>query len=505
VLNRRDLLTVTAVAAPLIAAAEDSIAIDPAPLFETSPWLYMQFMEPLGATDSAVEAAWDYDADDWRKDFVDITRDLAPGALRFGGLFSRYYKWREGVGPAAKRPWMRNYVWGGKETHRVGTHEFVDFCRRVGAEPFYCVNFLGDGLQRYRSTPEGDRTGDAREAADWVSYANDPDHRERRANGAPAPLNLKLWQLGNETSYGGATFSRDEAIARTIEFAKAMKARDPSIRLIGWGDRGRDGLWAPEMLKRAGEHLDLIAMHMMGQSPRRPDTVLKGLRYQREPERAWQELLELADAVEHRLTEFEQAVASTGSNVGIAITEGHLSLSPANSNPILYEWLSAAYHARSLNIYQRHGARVKIATAADFNGTRWTNVAVMHPMPAGKSYLMPVGAIARLFRKSNGTQAVAVRTAPAGLDIAASRSGNKLYLHVANLEYRRAIEAPVTVPAFRVAAARIFQIAPDDLRRDVNRDQPNIFDPRESALPADGRWRFPAGSVSALELDLQPA
>ena len=36
------------------------------------------------------------------------TRDLAPGMMRFGGLLSRYYKWREGVGPAAKRPWMRN-------------------------------------------------------------------------------------------------------------------------------------------------------------------------------------------------------------------------------------------------------------------------------------------------------------------------------------------------------------------------------------------------------------
>src|SRR6267154_23872 len=109
-----------------------AIVIDPAPLFDISPHLYMQFMEPLGATDSSVEAAWDYNRDDWRKDFVETTADLAPGMLRFGGLFSRYYKWREGVGPASKRRWMRNYVWGGKETNRVGTHEFVDFCRRTG-------------------------------------------------------------------------------------------------------------------------------------------------------------------------------------------------------------------------------------------------------------------------------------------------------------------------------------------------------------------------------------
>src|SRR5687767_3593676 len=112
------------------AASEDkttSITIDPKPLFELSPHLYMQFMEPLGATDASMEAAWSYDADDWRSDFIATTKDLAPGMLRFGGLLSRYYKWREGVGPPRERPWYRNYVWGGKETHRVGTHEFVDF------------------------------------------------------------------------------------------------------------------------------------------------------------------------------------------------------------------------------------------------------------------------------------------------------------------------------------------------------------------------------------------
>src|ERR1051326_5583793 len=84
-----------------------SIVVDPASRFEISPYLYMQFMEPLGVTDASVAGAWDYLADDWRLDFVDLTRDLAPGVLRFGGLFSRYYKWRERVGPGASRPWMR--------------------------------------------------------------------------------------------------------------------------------------------------------------------------------------------------------------------------------------------------------------------------------------------------------------------------------------------------------------------------------------------------------------
>src|ERR1041385_7530766 len=77
-------------------AAGEAIVIDPKPLFDISPHLYMQFMEPLGVTDPSVEAAWDYERDDWRKDFVETTRDLAPGMMRFGGLVSRYYKWHEG-------------------------------------------------------------------------------------------------------------------------------------------------------------------------------------------------------------------------------------------------------------------------------------------------------------------------------------------------------------------------------------------------------------------------
>jgi alpha-N-arabinofuranosidase len=494
---RREFVSCTlsgTLAAAAAAAQTPSIVIDPKPIYDISPLLYMQFMEPLGATDGSVEAAWNYDIDNWRTDFVDTVRDLAPDTMRFGGLFSRYYKWREGVGMPARRPAMRNYVWGGTETNRVGTHEFVDFCRRVGAEPLYCVNFLSDGDKRY-----GARTGDAREAADWVSYANEPNHGERIRNGSVQPLNIKLWQIGNETSYGTVTFSKDEAIAHTIDFARLMKGRDPSIRLIGWGDRGRDRtLWAKDMIERAGEYLDMIAIHMMGQSPKRPDTVLKGFRYEREPEQAWQELLELADNVERRVSDLETAMGNT--QLGIAVTEGHLSLSPHNTNPILFEWLSAPYHARSLNIYQRHGARVKIATAADFQGNRWTNNAVMLATPGAKSYLMPVASIARLFKRYNGKQGVTVKSAPSGLDIAASRADSKIYLHVANLQYRGAIETSFAVDRMKISGGKAWAIAPDDLRAYVNQDQPDVFKPVEA--PVNGaHWRFPAGSVTAIELD----
>ena len=466
----------------------NAIEIDPAPRFDFSPHFYMQFMEPIGATDDSMESAWSYDVDNWRKDIVDATRDLAPDVMRFGGLLSRYYKWREGVGPPDKRPWYRNYVWGGKEAHRVGTDEFIDFCKRVNAEPLYCVNFEGDGWQIYANTREGNRTGDAREAADWVSYAKG---------------RVKLWQLGNETSYGRGGFSKDQAIAKTIEFAKAMRERDASIQLIGWGDDG----WAGDLSDRAGEHLQYVAAHMMQQSPVRKDTVLHGNDYQFAPERAWDELMEMVQArVERKLLALEAALDSRNSKLPIAITEGHLSLQPHNSSPLLTEWLTGVYHARVMNLYHRHGARVRMCTAADFNGMRWTSNAVLHPGSA--CFLLPVASVMRLFKRHNGRHGVAVKLTPSALDVAASRTDNKLFLHVANMDYSRPVSAAFAVQGMVVTGGKAFEIAPEKPRQEVGPRNPKIFTPQERALTAGSgtvRWNFPPRSVTAIELECKPA
>jgi alpha-L-arabinofuranosidase len=490
-----------AVAADDDAKSASALVVNPAPKFEISPYMSMQFMEPLGATDAAVEAAWNYDADDWRKDFIDVTKDLAPDVVRFGGLLSRYYKWREGVGPAHKRPWYRNYVWGGKETHRVGTHEFVDFCRRVNAEPMYCVNFKSDGFKSYALRAEGNRTGDASEAADWVSYCNDPDNAERKSHGHAEPYNVKIWQLGNETNYGPGGFKRSEAIATTIEFAKAMRARDPKLKLIAWGDNN----WAGEMARECGDLIDFVAFHMMNQQPIRKDTVLNGPEYQRAPERAWEELMELfTQRVEKKLLAIEADLDERGAQTPIAITEGHLSLHPHNANPILTEWLVGVYHARCMNLYARHGARVRMCTGADFNGMRWTVTAVVHQVPTGVSYLTPVGAVMRLFKRHKGTHGVAVTSAPPALDVAASRAGDGVVLHVANTDFSKSVEASLAVTGMIITAGTVHEIAPDDPRQYVNYRNPDVFKPKTHEIrPTDGtmfRWRFPARSVSAVEL-----
>ena len=495
------------------------ISIDPAPRFEISPYFYMQFMEPLGNTDGSVEAAWDYDINDWRADLVDLVRDLAPDVIRWGGAFIRYYKWREGTGPVDKRPSMYNYVWGGKETNRVGTGEFVDFCRRVGAEPLMCVNLLSDGVKAYWKTIHGEnRSADAREAADWVSYANDPDNPERLRHGKKEPYNIKLWQLGNESSYlYEQGFTLDQAISHAVEFSRAMKERDPAIKIIGWGDvRNPEKLrpdtpkddpdiqfWAPKMLDNAGEYLDFIAMHMMGIYPRN-DTLITGFEYQKEPEKAWEQLLELSDIADFRIKAMKEALDSVNSNVGIAITEGHLSLQPYNANSILTEWLSAVYHARTMNTYLRHGDRVKICTGADFCGTRWTVNAVMMPVPRGQSFLLPIGAIMRLYKRNIGTHGISIHAFPSGLDIAASRKKNKIYLHVLNKNYCDPVKARFSIDGAVITGGKVYEIAPEHPRVYVNQNRPDVFSPEVKNLqPGElAEWTYPGASVSAVELDI---
>ena len=150
---------------------------------------------------------------------------------------------------------------------------------------------------------------------------------------------------------------------------------------------------------------------------------------------------------------------------------------------------------------------MKIATAADFNGTRWTTSALMLQVPSSLSYLLPAGAVMRLFKRHNGTQGVNVTSGPSTLDIAASRTGDRIWLHVASLDYERSTEATLAVEGMAVRGGRVFEIAPEDPRQSINETNPEVFKPKEQILPRSDviKWRFPARSVSAVELEIRMA
>src|SRR5437867_1817031 len=83
-------LVLPAVQASVKKPSVDTIEIDATPLFELNKHLYMQFMEPLGTTDSSVEAAWDHGKNDWKETVINVTKSLSPGMMRWGGNFSAY-------------------------------------------------------------------------------------------------------------------------------------------------------------------------------------------------------------------------------------------------------------------------------------------------------------------------------------------------------------------------------------------------------------------------------
>ena len=124
-----------------------------------------------------------------RRQLVEAMRRIRPSLLRWpGGCFADGYHWQDGVGPQDRRPARINLAWGGEESNRFGTDEFIAYCRSLDTEPYLCAN-VGSG------TPE--------EAAAWVEYCNSAGStayaRMRRANGSERALSAcRYWGIGNE-------------------------------------------------------------------------------------------------------------------------------------------------------------------------------------------------------------------------------------------------------------------------------------------------------------------
>lgn len=486
-----------AASAGAAANAPGEIVLEPRALFDLSPYLYMQFMEPLGAAEGSVAAAWDYQADQWRSDVIDVTKQLAPAMVRWGGCFSSYYRWKEAVGPRPQRVSMHNLLWGGMNDNQVGTVEFVDFCRQVGAAPLMCVNFESDGRKLWMRSPFGSvRSAGPEEAAEWVEYCNQPQHALRSAHGVQEPCTIRFWQIGNETSYDKNGFNLETAAGKTVQFAKAMRKADRGLSLIGWGDSG----WARRMIEVAGEHLQFVAFHHMF-SPGGNDSVLHDNQYRQDPAKTWAQLMDAWKPHEAKIKSMREQV---GDRMPLALTECHFALRGRNRCEVLSSWAAGVAMARLLNVHSRHGDVLKIATAADFCGNRWQVNAIMIPTPRGanRAFLMPVARVMGLYRGHVGAKAVRVAGCPDGLDVTASRTEDRFFLHVVNTSRDRSMEVGSRIEGMTVQKGRIFEIAADP-SFEIMETCPDTFTPIEKVLPESGRWRVPPASVSAVELHVQ--
>jgi alpha-N-arabinofuranosidase len=172
-----------------------------------------------------------------------------------GGNFVSTYDWRDGLGDPDKRPpRIGPEGWPILEPNDVGIHEYIAFCRLLGAEPDMAVN---SGF------------GDARSAAEEVEYANGPADtpmgKLRAENGHPEPFNVRLWCIGNEM-YGPWQYghmSLNQYWVKHNDFTEAMKKVDPKIQVTVCGaticeeswcaaeqNQYEHGMWTPPLLEK---------------------------------------------------------------------------------------------------------------------------------------------------------------------------------------------------------------------------------------------------------------
>jgi alpha-N-arabinofuranosidase len=124
-----------------------------------------------------------------RNDIIAALKKLKIPNLRWpGGCFADTYHWKDGIGPKNKRPAIVNNWWGGvTEDNSFGTHDFLNMCELLGAEPYLATNVGGGTVQ---------------EMVDWVQYVNfngrSPMADLRKENGREKPWKVKFWGVGNE-------------------------------------------------------------------------------------------------------------------------------------------------------------------------------------------------------------------------------------------------------------------------------------------------------------------
>ncbi|MBN1116142.1 MAG: alpha-N-arabinofuranosidase [Bacteroidales bacterium] len=149
-----------------------------------------------------------------RNDIIEALKNLNIPNLRWpGGCFADTYHWKEAIGPKDQRKAIENLSWGNyREDNSFGTHEFLDMCELLEAEPYLAVNM---------------NSGTVQEAVDWVQYTNHQNGTSyltdmREENGRSTPWNVKYWGIGNESWDCGGHMTVDYYINLYKRYATAM-------------------------------------------------------------------------------------------------------------------------------------------------------------------------------------------------------------------------------------------------------------------------------------------
>ncbi|MET0392662.1 MAG: alpha-L-arabinofuranosidase C-terminal domain-containing protein [Chitinophagaceae bacterium] len=190
-----------------------------------------------------------------RQDIIGALKKLKVPNLRWpGGCFADTYHWKDGIGPKNKRPVIVNRWWGGvTEDNSFGTHDFLNLCEAIGAEPYLAGN-VGSGT--------------VQELTDWVQYVNfdgvSPMSKLRKENGRDKSWRVRMWGVGNEVWGCGGNMTPEHYADIYRQYATFMTDWTNSDRLfrVASGANVDDYHWTEVMMRDIPRHmLEGVALH----------------------------------------------------------------------------------------------------------------------------------------------------------------------------------------------------------------------------------------------------
>lgn len=190
-----------------------------------------------------------------RNDIIDALKELDIPNLRWpGGCFADTYHWKDGIGPKNERPSIVNRWWGGVvEDNSFGTHDFLNLCERIGAEPYLAANVGSGTVQEFN---------------EWVQYVNhekgSPMSDLRIKNNRETPWNVKYWGVGNEMWGCGGHMTPEYYANIYRQYATFMTdwSNSDGLFRIASGANVDDYHWTEVLMRDIPHHLiEGVALH----------------------------------------------------------------------------------------------------------------------------------------------------------------------------------------------------------------------------------------------------
>ncbi len=508
------------------------------PLGTISPNIYGHFTEHLGGViydgiwvgeDSSVP-----NLNGIRKRLVEEMRKIkAPVVRHPGGCFADSYDWRDGIGPADKRPRRTNF-WADEEsksapanhkfeTNRFGTNEFLRFCRLIGCQPYLAANL--------RSLP-------AEEFYRWVEYCNSPAGSTtlaemRAAAGSPEPFAVRFWGVGNESWGCGGNFTPQEYAVEFRRFATWVPRYGQELSLIASGPNTGEWDWTrgffEELLRKGHGQLNSVyglSLHdyawnlSRGRSKDWNEAKGNALQFDAVD---WYELLREGQGIEELIEGHWRVMGEydTEHRVKLIVDEWGpwyrpgSEATPGNLLEQIPTMRDAVFAGMTLDIFNRHPEKVAMANCAQLINCL-NSLYLAHE---DKFCVTPVGYVFGMYAAHQGGQSLrAIVSAPPvhydrdakpatfwGLRGSASLTGKTLQLTVVNPHVSEPRETLISVRGTRVASASATVLTGEDIHAHNTLEQPDALRPesRTLQLQSDGLTAiFPPASVTQLALTL---